>query len=146
MKFLLDASVVVPLLIDYGEKLLNIVAKVSFHVLDLTVYEAGNSLWKMSTLLKITSLEDAIEIIEVLKELTRKKLIKPIYFNELDLLGITELAARENTTFYDSSYIVASKKLNATLVTEDKELIKKAEKYVNVMTYAQLKQYLYSLK
>ncbi|RLE98682.1 MAG: hypothetical protein DRJ63_07390, partial [Thermoprotei archaeon] len=136
MKFLLDASVVVPLLIDYGEKLLNIVAKVSFHVLDLTVYEAGNSLWKMSTLLKITSLEDAIEIIEVLKELTRKKLIKPIYFNELDLLGITELAARENTTFYDSSYIVASKKLNATLVTEDKELIKKAEKYVNVMTYA----------
>ncbi|RLE92494.1 MAG: hypothetical protein DRN04_10190 [Thermoprotei archaeon] len=146
MKFLLDASVLVPLLLDYGEKLLSIAAKVSLHILDLTVYETGNSLWKMSTLLKIISLEDAVEITEVLKDLTRRKLIEPIYFNELNLLRIIELAANENITFYDSSYIVASEKLNAVLVTEDKELVKKAEKYVNVMTYTQLKQYLSNLK
>jgi len=146
MKFLLDASVLVPLLLDYGEKLLSIAAKVSLHILDLTVYETGNSLWKMSTLLKIISLEDAVEITEVLKDLTIRKLIEPIYFNELNLLRIIELAANENITFYDSSYIVASEKLNAVLVTEDKELVKKAEKYVNVMTYTQLKQYLSNLK
>jgi len=138
MRFLLDASVLVPLLLDYGEKLLDI-DKVSLCTTDLTIYEIGNSLWKLASLLKTISLEDAIEIIEVLKDFVERKLIV-VRFSELDLGGTIKLAVNKELTFYDSAYIIATENLEATLVTEDEELREKAKEYVNTMIYKQLKQ------
>jgi len=142
MNYLLDASTLVPLLTDYGEKIFNITDKTLLYTLDLTFYEVGNSLWKMATLLHIVSLDDAIEIIEVLKDLTRKGYIKTIHFNELNPTKIIKLATNEKITFYDSAYIIASQKYNTILVTEDKELIEKAKKHINVITYTQFKKQL----
>ena len=140
MKLLLDASIIVPLLLDYGEKLLDIATRIPLHVTDLTIYEAGNSLWKLSTLRRTVSLEDAVEIIGVLKDLVRKEVIGIVRFDELDLRRIIELATAEKTTFYDTSYMVAAEALGAVLVTEDRELKEKAKKYVDVITYNQLRQ------
>ena len=140
MKLLLDASIIVPLLLDYGEKLLDIATRIPLHITDLTIYEAGNSLWKLSTLRKTVSLEDAVEIIGVLKDLVRKEVIGIVRFDELDLRRIVELATAEKTTFYDTSYVVAAEALGAALVTEDRELKEKAKKYVDVITYNRLRQ------
>ena len=139
-RYLLDASVLVPLLLDYGEKLLNIAAKTTIYTLDLTIYEAGNSLWKLVVYLNTIDLKDAENIMHVLKDLTKKEVVKTIRFNQLNPCKILELAANEKITFYDASYIVASEKTEATLVTEDKELREKAGKHVNTATYTQFKQ------
>ena len=140
MKFLLDASVLVPLLLDYGEKLLDVSVKVSLYTMDLTVYEVGNSLWRLANLLKAIDLEDAVEIMEVLTELTRKSFLGIIRFSELDISRILKLTVIEGLTFYDSSYIVAAEKLNVTLATEDEELGVKARKYVKTITYRRLRE------
>lgn len=140
MRLLLDASAIVPLILDYGERIIGLAARVPLHTIDLAVYETGNSLWKLSSLLKTIGLEDANEVLEVLRELVRRRIIEITRFDKLDLRRIMKLATDENTTFYDASYIVAAETLNAVLVTEDKELRKKAENYVSTMTYIQLRR------
>jgi len=140
MKLLLDASTLIPLLLDYGERLLDITAKMQLYVIDLTFYEVGNSLWKLVSLAKTISLEDAVEILEVLDVLVKRGLIIAVSFNKLDPHRIIELAAAEKLTFYDTSYIVAAEKLNATLATEDRELREKAGKYVNTVNYEELRR------
>ena len=140
MRLLLDASAIVPLILDYGERIIGLAARAPLHTIDLAVYETGNSLWKLSSLLKTIGLEDANEVLEVLRELVRRRIIEITRFDKLDLRRIMKLATDENTTFYDASYIAAAETLNAVLVTEDKELRKKAENYVSTMTYIQLRQ------
>lgn len=139
-RFLLDASVVTPLLFDYGEKVLDIASEVSLYLMDLTIYEVGNSLWKLAFLLKMISLKDAVEVVEVLESLVKKRFIEIVYFNELSLPKLVKLAVAEGLTFYDSSYIAAAEKLNSVLVTEDRELREEAKKYVKTMSYEQLRR------
>ena len=140
MRFLLDSSVITPLMLDLGERLLNLSAGKELYSIDSTFYEVGNSLWKLTLLLKSINLKDAMEILDVLKSLVLRKIITLIRFDDLDAPRIIKLAVDEELTFYDASYIVAGEKLNATLATEDEELRRKAEKYINVITYKNLKQ------
>jgi len=146
MSLLLDSSVIIPLLLDYGERLLGIAVERQLYIIDLTIYEAGNGLWKLATLLRRIELRDAEEIIKVLKTLVERRVIKVITFNELDVEGVMELASRERITFYDASYIEASRRLDATLVTGDRELGEKAGRYVKVSTYDELRRELSTSK
>jgi len=139
MRLLLDASALIPLLIDHGEKLLDIATEVSLHITDLTIYEVGNSLWKLTALLRTVSIEDAMELMEILTTVIRGKLVMIVHFNKLDLSRALRLALTERITFYDASYIVATEEINATLVTEDRKLKEKARKHINVITYDDLK-------
>ncbi len=138
MKYLLDASTFIPLLFDFGEKLLDVATRVTLYVTDLTVYEAGNALWKLVTLLKTMSMEDALETIIAVHTLLSKGLVKVLSYSELELGRVLELATREELTFYDASYVVAAENLRAVLVTENKKLEDRASKYVTTMTYAEL--------
>jgi len=140
MRFLLDSSVITPLMLDLGERLLDLSAGKELYLIDLTFYEVGNSLWKLTLLLRSINLKDAMEILDVLKSLILRKAITLIRFDDLDAPRIIKLTVDEELTFYDASYIVAGEKLNATLATEDEELRRKAEKYINVITYKNLKQ------
>ncbi|MBS7613173.1 hypothetical protein KEJ48_02860 [Candidatus Bathyarchaeota archaeon] len=45
---------------------------------DFALYETCNSLWKLATLLKFISLEDAIDVSTTLKDLTTKNIIQLI--------------------------------------------------------------------
>jgi hypothetical protein len=56
---------------------------ISDSITPTTIYEACNSLWKLSTLLKSMSLEDAIDIANALKDLALRSLIQPIDFAKL---------------------------------------------------------------
>ncbi|KPV65352.1 MAG: Exonuclease VapC9 [Candidatus Bathyarchaeota archaeon BA1] len=140
MKYLLDASALVPLLSEFGEKLIVKAAEERLSTTDLAVYEAGNSLWKLSTLLRLISLEDAVEAMDVLKGLTARGIIYVVGFEELNLASTLRLAGGGELTFYDASYIVAAENMGAILVTEDEKLREAASKRVNTTTYTDFKR------
>lgn len=59
--YVVDASIYLPLIIILGDKLVNILYKYRFHILDLTIYEVCNVFWKKHVKLHKISREDAIE-------------------------------------------------------------------------------------
>ena len=109
---------------------------------DLALYEACNGLWKIATLLRTISLEEAISVAAALQELALKNVIQVVSFNKLDFSSTLELAHKEKLTFYDASYIAIAENKKATLVTDDGKLKKAAEKLVKTENYASLENML----
>jgi predicted nucleic acid-binding protein len=118
--FLFDASALYKLLTvykDYTDKIdYNYI-----YILDLTFYEIGNAIWKDYYLLKrITNFTETSEVIyEILKELN---VIENL---SLSFIEIIKIAIEKNLTYYDASYVYASKNFGSILVSEDKDLIEK---------------------
>ena len=115
-KYLLDASAVYPLVLKLRENVLNYIDR--FVVLDLTIYEVGNVIWKefrrgrIANLRAVTRLfEELFSNIAVLRLETR-------------LHEVLELAIRENLTFYDASYLYTARSYGMKIVTEDSDLLK----------------------
>jgi len=101
-------------------------------ILDLTVYEVGNALWKESTLAKYLTKEEAKtleKVAQIILSRTDKILNQDITFQH-----IMEIAKTENLSFYDSSYIYFAKQKNIKLITEDQTLKEKAQKYIQAQT------------
>jgi predicted nucleic acid-binding protein len=140
LRYLLDASALLPLISRSGEDLLSQAKRESLITTDLAVYEACNSLWKMVKLLRNLSLKDATAIAAMIKDLTTRNLIQARSFAEIDLSGTLEIAFSENLTFYDASYIATAENADAILVTEDRRLRETAVKYVETMTYGDLEK------
>lgn len=138
MKFLLDASALLPLVTRSGKKLIAEAAQADLITTDLAIYEACNGLWKLATLLKTLTLKDAQDIATVLNELTAKNLIQTINFTSIDLAHTLGIAQKTQVTFYDASYIATAQNIKATLATEDQKLLKAASKSVKTMSFAQL--------
>jgi len=138
MKYLLDASALLPLITGGGKQLIVEASRENFITTDLAIYEACNSLWKLATLLKSISLEDAVDISTTVKDLTMRSVIQPIDFAKLDFSHTFKRAYEERLTFYDASYIATAESTEAILVTEDKKLLKAASKFVETITYTDL--------
>ena len=115
-------------------------AEVALYAMDLTVYEVGDSLWKLAALLGALELGDAEDAVCALSELARRGAIRVVRFEELDLSRVVRLAASERVTFYDASYVVASEEVGAPLVTEDEELGERARRYVSVLRCAEFER------
>ncbi|MDR1992139.1 MAG: type II toxin-antitoxin system VapC family toxin [Nitrososphaerota archaeon] len=101
-------------------------------ILDLTVYEIGNTLLKESRLTKfLTSKEtETLEkVTQIILSRTEKILNQDITFQQ-----IMDIAKTENLSFYDSSYIYFAKQKNIQLITENQSLRDKAKKYVQAQT------------
>lgn len=138
MNYLLDASALLPLITRRGKLLIIEASREDLATTDLAIYEACNSLWKLSTLLKQISLKDAVDVANTIKDLAIRGVIKPIKFTKLDFSNTLRIANKEGLTFYDASYIVAAKNLEAILVTEDEKLKKTANKFIKTITYSDL--------
>lgn len=145
MKFLLDASALLPLVTRSGKRLIADAAQEDLITTDLGIYEACNGLWKLVTLVKTISLQDAQEIIAVLNDLTSKKLIQITNFTAIDLSSTLNLAQLNHMTFYDASYIVVAQKAKLALVTEDQKLFKIANNYVKAMRFSELEKEFFEL-
>jgi len=131
--YLLDASAFISLI-------KNIDAELTFRcvqesaILDLTFYEAGNAIWKESTLGKFLSPHESEELAMTAQTILARmeRMVQKVDgFRE-----ILEIAGKERLSFYDSSYLFSAKEKDLTLVTEDKELYNKAKKHVNVQKTA----------
>ena len=123
-----------------GRKLLTDMIEADLLTTDLALYEAGNGLWKIATLLKTVSLEDAINVAAALKEVTLKNVIQTVTFTKIDFSATLELAHKERLTFYDASYITTARNIKAVLVTDDEKLRKAAGKSVKTENYTSLEK------
>jgi len=138
VKYLLDASALLPLVARRGEQLIAEASRENLVTTDLAIYEACNSLWKLATLLKSISLKDAVDVAITLKDLAMRGVIQPINFAKLDFSHTLERAYKERLTFYDASYIATAESAEAMLVTEDEKLQEAASKFVKTITYTDL--------
>jgi len=142
VKYLLDASALLPLVTRHGRQLIVEASRENLVTTDLAVYEACNSLWKLATLLKSISLEDAVEVAAVIKELTMRNVIELVDYTKLDFSWTLRLAHKENLTFYDSSFIITAEGTGAILVTEGEKLEEAARKSIKTITYEGLERVL----
>jgi predicted nucleic acid-binding protein len=130
-QYLLDASAFI-LLIKKANVQTTFHCLQSSFVLDLTVYEVGNALWRESSLPKFLTPEEAKtleKVAQIILSRTDKILNEDITFQ-----NIMEIAKTEGLSFYDSSYIYFAKQKNIKLITEDQTLKAKAQKYVEAQT------------
>ena len=138
MKYLLDASALLPLITRRGKQLIVEASHENLVTTDLAMYEACNSLWKLATLLKTMPLEDAVDVATTLKNLVMRNMIQTINFAKLDFSHTLNKAYKERLTFYDASYIAAAERTETILVTEDEKLRKAAGKFVKTIAYTDL--------
>jgi predicted nucleic acid-binding protein len=126
---LFDASAIVNLLISKGSVGLDIAR--GNDILDLTVYEAGNALWKLSVLHRKISSAEADSLLSALLRtgLDRMNLVR---VSELDHASILNLARTERVSYYDASYVHAAIERKRDLVTDDLRLSRIASKFVSV--------------
>ncbi|OIB56038.1 type II toxin-antitoxin system VapC family toxin [Natrialba sp. SSL1] len=118
--YLFDASSVVELLI--GESGVDVDISILFdeYLLDLTMYEAGNALWKNGLAhdnLTNSELEAAVTILSRLGTEVRLETVS----NE-NLSLTMDVAQSNGLTFYDAAYLATAERNDLTLVTEDSAL------------------------
>jgi predicted nucleic acid-binding protein len=106
------------------------------YILDLTIYEVGNAIWRMHALLKKLSEEDVSSLMSVTADLTKR--MEKMSILGLNLLQTIELAVREKITFYDAAYVTASKMKRLVLVTDDMTLARVASKHVKTKRTGEL--------
>lgn len=95
--------------------------------IDLALYEIGNAVWKHVHLTKKLSQSQGEKII-----LSASILIGEMLLVNTDSTNVLKLAVKEDLTFYDASYLQVAYSTNSELITDDKKLRDKAEKYVKV--------------
>ena len=94
-------------------------------ILDLTKYEVGNAIWKIYKLIEKTDKSTALEA--VTQAYHMMALMDIIKVEGVETLADTmEIAFDQGLSFYDSAYLQSAKRMELTLVTEDKRLHKRA--------------------
>lgn len=118
MKRVFDASSIFEI-----AKQANASSLVNGYALYLTLYELGNILWKHTALTKCLSVEEAEETRQIVNKMLQTMNLQPV--TNVDHETFT-IASKHRISYYDASYIQATKSLNAELITEDKRLAKVA--------------------
>lgn len=141
-RYLFDASSLLNITRELGEKVIDVV-KNNFTI-SLAYYEIGNALWKECRLLRKLDLNSAIKTLRFMFSMFSKMTVIGIEEGGLGNSILTN-AFKYSITYYDASYLSVAKKLDAILVSDDKELIKIAKKLkVNGITSKELINLLYS--
>jgi len=115
IKYLLDTSALYPLVLKVREKLLFYTEL--FAILDLTIYEIGNVVWREYRKGRIT---DPVSVSRMFEVVVGN--IEKLSINE-EVCRVQEIAIENNLTFYDAAYIYVTRKNKLKLVTEDKVLL-----------------------
>ncbi len=138
MIYLLDASVLYPLIVRYGRALVE-TRRSDIYATDLAIYELGNALWKEHKLGIITE-EQAIRVAKLVKELISRNIVNVVSYTQLDLDRVLRIAItyEGRLTFYDAPYIAAAEVLRATLATEDNRLKNIGGKFISIIGYEDL--------
>jgi len=129
MKKLFDASAIILLAKNNPQEVAELL-KNNF-ILDLTVYEIGNTIWKLNKILKNEGRDIAVEAIKQAQNLLA---LMDKCENAETLISIMDNAFQYNLTYYDSAYLTAADDQKLALITEDKKL-EKAASNANIHTY-----------
>ncbi|HEX9846147.1 MAG TPA: type II toxin-antitoxin system VapC family toxin [Candidatus Nitrosotenuis sp.] len=118
---LYDTSAFLNLLLNEGSKSLSVLSGQA--VLDLTTYELGNSIWRLSYLQKKITKAEACSLLDSCLKVISSMNVLHIKGLEED---VKELSSGMGQSFYDSAYLVVAKNHNLELVTDNKKLLKAA--------------------
>lgn len=121
MKRLYDTSCIINILLEKGSKSLSLLSGQA--VLDLTTYEIGNSIWKLSYLQKKITKEEACTLLSVCMDVLVN--MKKLDIKEMEE-DVKEMSYDTGQSFYDSAYLLVARKYNLELLTDDKKLQKAA--------------------
>ena len=99
------------------------------YLLDLTLYEVGNALWRLQREKKLT-VEGVLHLMGAVSRLTRW--VEIVSASKLNLAEVMKRAVESGITLYDASYVVAAKLKGATLITDDAKLAKVASPEIKV--------------
>jgi predicted nucleic acid-binding protein len=124
VEYLLDASALYGLVAHYSRWVGH---REKLAILHLTVYEVGNALWKEARAGRLPWRETAGALSRVLSSL--KMLDNP------PLEKVLEVAVERDLTFYDASYAYVAETLGLSLVTQDRELLRKSPASIDVDTF-----------
>jgi len=124
VEYLLDASALYGLVAHYHRWVGH---REKLAILHLTVYEVGNALWKEARVGRLPWREAAGALSRVLSSL--KMLDDP------PLEKVLEVAVERGLTFYDASYAYVAETLGLSLVTQDRELLRKSPAAIDVDTF-----------
>ena len=131
MKYLFDASALLNLVRRLGEEALKILEE--NYILTLTIYEVGNALWRETRLLRRFTMDEAEEIMRAIITL-----IKFMQVTEpQDPIEVLRVSNEIETTFYDAAYVVTALRRGLILVTDDRRLAARIERYRDMI----LKEY-----
>ena len=100
-------------------------------ILDLTIYEAVNVVWKEYYLLNKISMDTAAKFIEVLSKIFEVISVLSVKGLESEVFNI---AVKHGLTIYDASYVTVAMRRKLTLVTDDKELRETVSHIVKTVT------------
>jgi len=100
------------------------------YILDLTMYEVSNAIWKEVVLFKTLTKDEAVTLMNEITNIVQKLNIIRI---QDDLDKIMEIAIKERLTFYDAAYLYFAKKYQLILVTNDKKLYNAAKDKIKVL-------------
>ena len=131
MKYLFDASALLNLVRRLGEGSLKILKENC--ILTLTIYEVGNALWRETRLLSRLTMDEAEEIMRAIITLIKfMQVIEP-----QDPIEVLKISNEIETTFYDAAYVVTALRGGLILVTDDRRLAARIERYQDMI----LKEY-----
>jgi predicted nucleic acid-binding protein len=109
------------MLLKHGPKSISLLSAQA--ILDLTTYELGNGIWRLSNLQKTITKTEACSLLDACLKIVAE-------MNILDITNVEtvvkELSSSTRQSFYDSAYIAVAKKHNLELVTDDKKLLNNA--------------------
>ena len=100
------------------------------HALNLTFYEAGNVLWKAHHLQDRIDEHETQRLVEILDDLRLELVVHEL--SELGTGAVLETAIESDLTFHDAAHLRCAETLEATFVTEDRELRDAAAEMMSV--------------
>jgi len=125
-----DASAIINIIIRKGPESLKLTK--GQNILDLTIYEVGNSIWRLTYLDRKITNAQACSLLDSFLRLTQQMQILRI--DDIEKEHAKEISLKEGLTFYDSAYLVLAKDKNSMLVTDDATLRRVASKYVKAIS------------
>lgn len=117
---LFDASALIDVIIGEDDAEGGISVVFNEVLLDLTMYEAANALWKIAVAQDLLSDDELQDAINILDRLDREVQFESATGVELD--RTMRIARRDGLTFYDASYLSIAERDGLSLVTEDTAL------------------------
>ena len=123
MKYLFDASALLNLVRRLEEESLKILEE--YYILTLTIYEVGNALWRETRLSRRLTMDEAEAIMRAI--ITLIKFMQVIELQ--DPIEVLRISNEIETIFYDAAYVVAALRRGLILVTDDRRLVARMERY-----------------
>ena len=115
---LFDASALVDLVLGIAPSGVSIEVVYGHNILDLTMYEAGNVLWKTGVANDALTDDELEEAVGILGRLNREVTFERV--TETGLPSTMRTARETGATFYDASYLTVAERNDLTLITEDR--------------------------